>query len=108
MAQTKTRSKPKAKSKPKSRASSRPKKTRSSNSANARKPKASSASKPKGVVDKTENLQAKTVEETAKDAGRKVGRVASKAKVPLVAGGAALAGAAGGIAALSAHQNASQ
>ena len=44
-----------------------------------------------------------TVEETAKDAGHtvgnvagKVGHAASKAKVPLMAGGAALAGAAGG------------
>jgi hypothetical protein len=55
-------------------------------------------------VDKTK-AAGETVEETAKDAGRKVGRVAGKAKVPLVAGGAALAGAAGGIAALSARQN---
>jgi hypothetical protein len=38
------------------------------------------------------------VEEGAKQAGKAVGRVASRAKVPLLAGGAALAGAAGGIA----------
>ncbi len=38
-----------------------------------------------------------TVEETAKDAGHAVGGAVSKAKVPLVAGGAALAGAAGGL-----------
>jgi hypothetical protein len=44
-----------------------------------------------------------TVEETAKDAGGKVAEIAGKAKVPLLAGGAALAGAAGGIA-LGAHQ----
>jgi hypothetical protein len=111
MAQTKTRSKPKAKSKPKTRASSKPKKARSSSSTSARKPrtssnrsKANSTSKPKGLVDKTK-AAGETVEETAKDAGRKVGRVAGKAKVPLVAGGAALAGAAGGMAALSARQN---
>lgn len=55
-------------------------------------------------MDKTKAV-GETVEETAKDAGRKVGRAASKAKVPLVAGGAALAGAAGGIAALSARHN---
>lgn len=104
MAETKTRSKPKArskpakqpKSKPRTRASSKPQRSRSSNSTNARKTK--------GLVDKTK-AAGETVEETAKDAGRKVGRVASKAKVPLVAGGAALAGAAGGIAALSARQN---
>jgi hypothetical protein len=34
----------------------------------------------------------------AKSAGQTVGKAASKAKVPLVAGGAALAGAAGGLA----------
>jgi hypothetical protein len=109
MAQTKTRSKPKpssksnsrtrAASKPKKARASKPKKTRSSS-----KPKASSSSKPKGLVDKTK-AAGESVEETAKDAGRKVGRAASKAKVPLVAGGAALAGAAGGIAALTARQN---
>jgi len=47
-------------------------------------------SKPQAVLD--------SVEETAKDAGGKVVGVASKAKVPLLAGGAALAGAAGGLA----------
>ena len=46
--------------------------------------------KPQAVLD--------TVEETAKGAGGKVADVASKAKAPLLAGGAALAGAAGGIA----------
>jgi hypothetical protein len=108
MAETKTRPKPKAKSKPakaKARASSKPKRTRSANGANARsKTKASPSSKPKGLVDKTK-AAGETVEETAKDAGRKVGRVAGKAKVPLVAGGAALAGVAGGMAALSARRN---
>ena len=46
-----------------------------------------------------------SVEETAKDAGgavgnaaSKVGHVAGRAKVPLMAGGAALAGAVGGLA----------
>lgn len=34
----------------------------------------------------------------AKDAGQAVGKVASKAKTPLLAGGAVLAGAAGGLA----------
>jgi hypothetical protein len=37
-------------------------------------------------------------QETVKKAGRTVGRAASKAKLPLAAGGAALAGAAGGLA----------
>jgi hypothetical protein len=39
-----------------------------------------------------------TVEVTAKGAGQTVSGAASKAKVPLLAGGAALAGAAGGMA----------
>ena len=39
-----------------------------------------------------------TVGHTAKDAGKTVGKAASKAKTPLLAGGAALAGAAGGMA----------
>ena len=38
------------------------------------------------------------VEHRAKDAGHAVGGAASKAKVPLIAGGAALVGAAGGVA----------
>jgi hypothetical protein len=76
--------------KPKARTSSQAKKTRSS-------------SKPKAVLASKSKAAGEAVEETAKDAGRVVSRVASKAKVPLVAGGAALAGAAGGIA-LGAHQ----
>jgi hypothetical protein len=108
MAETKTRSKPKAKqakAKVKTRGPSKPKRARSSNSTKARsKTKASSSQLPKGLVDKTK-AAGETVEEATKDAGRKVGRVAGKAKVPLVAGGAALAGAAGGIAALNARHN---
>lgn len=79
MAQTKTRSKPKAKTQSKPKAKAQPK------------------AKPKAAVE--------TVEETAKDAGRAVGNAAGKAghavgkaKVPLMAGGAALAGVAGGLA----------
>ena len=100
MAETKTQAK---KAKPKTRATSKakaskPKKARSSAKSRKRsasKPKA--ASKPQAVLN--------TVEETAKDAGGavgnaagKVGHAASKAKVPLMAGGAALAGVAGGLA----------
>jgi hypothetical protein len=40
----------------------------------------------------------RAVESKAKDAGHAVGSAASKARIPLVAGGAALAGAAGGLA----------
>jgi hypothetical protein len=97
MAQTKTRSKPK----PKARGSSgKPKKARS-----ASKPKASASSKPKTNGTSKPKAAVDAVEDTAKDAGRAVGNAAgkagqavSKAKVPLMAGGAALAGVAGGIA----------
>jgi len=67
-------------------------KTRASTKS-SRKPK--SRSKPKSKT--------KAVEHTAKEAGATVGKAASKAKLPLVAGGAALAGAAGGLA-VGAHQ----
>ena len=39
-----------------------------------------------------------TVEHSTKEVGQTVGKVASKAKTPLLAGGAAMAGAAGGLA----------
>ena len=83
MAQTKTSRK---KAKPKARPASKPKAGSSSKPA---------VSKPQAALD--------TVEETAKNAGSTVGRVAKKARVPLVAGGAALAAGAGGLA-LGAHQ----
>jgi hypothetical protein len=44
----------------------------------------------------------KAAEQKAKNAGQSVGKAASKAKVPLIASGAAVAGAAGGIALASA------
>jgi hypothetical protein len=86
MAQTKTSQKSKAspkRAKAKSRAPSKARKARS-------KPRKAAESKPQAALH--------AVEETAKDAGGKVGRAAGRAKVPLMAGGAALAGAAGGIA----------
>jgi len=98
MAETKTRSKPKSKA----RVASKPKRSRSSSKGKATKPKRSaqttangskasnSTSKPKAAVE--------AVEGTAKEAGHAVAQAASKAKVPLMAGGAALAGVAGGIA----------
>jgi hypothetical protein len=91
-AKTKTRAAGKAKkatSKPKVRSSSKPKARQSTN--------AGSNSKPKALIDKSK-AAVESVEETAKDAGSSIGRAAGKAKVPLMAGGAALAGAAGGIA----------
>jgi hypothetical protein len=89
MAESKAKkAKPKAgaSSKAKQRSTSKPKTTASKPASS----KSSAPSKPQAA------LQA--VEETAKDAGGMVGRAASKAKVPLLAGGAALAGAGAGLA----------
>jgi hypothetical protein len=79
----------------KTRSTAKPRKRSAGNSRPAAsKPKTpagkSAPSKPQVVLE--------TVEEAAKDAGGKVASVATKAKVPLLAGGAALAGAAGGLA----------
>jgi hypothetical protein len=100
MAETKTK-----KAKPKARASNKSK-TRTSGKAKNARPAASSSkgstSKPKTSAGKPAPSKPQAVldavEETAKDAGGMVGRAASKAKVPLLAGGAAIAGAAGGLA----------
>jgi hypothetical protein len=99
MAQTKAKPKPKAKSKPKAaRARSRANSKQRPRS----KPKPRSRSKPADSLISKPKAAGEAVEDVAKDAGRVVSRAASKAKVPLVAGGAALAGAAGGMA--LAHQ----
>jgi hypothetical protein len=101
------KSQTRSRGKPKARTSSKPKRSRGSSNGKARTSsqakKTRSSSKPKAVLASKSKAAGEAVEETAKDAGRVVSRVASKAKVPLVAGGAALAGAAGGIA-LGAHQ----
>jgi hypothetical protein len=102
MAQTKARapskrSRPSQKSQARSRGSSSKSTSRKSKNA-SRKGSKPSANGVTGV-----GSARRTVEHTAKDAGQAVGRAASKAKVPLVAGGAALAGAAGGLA-LGVHQ----
>jgi len=74
-----------------------PKKSKQTRSQAKSKLKSPSVIKPKGLIDKSK-AAGETVEETAKDAGRAMGKAVGKAKVPLMAGGAALAGAAGGIA----------
>jgi hypothetical protein len=77
--------------------------------ARSAKAKKSSASKPRAATSKPKSSASRSapskpqvvlesVEETAKDAGGKVASVAGKAKVPLLAGGAALAAGAGGLA----------
>jgi hypothetical protein len=92
----KTRQKPKPRSRGSTHKASKPpatksRKTAASTSRSRRRGKASSDGS--GRIEAARH----TVEETAKDAGQTVGGAVSKAKVPLVAGGAALAGAAGGL-----------
>lgn len=103
---TKARQKPKARSRSsttkasKQAASKSGKAAASASRANGRAKSKSSSSNGSGRIDTAVHA----VEETAKGAGHSIGSAASKAKVPLLAGGAALAGAAGGIA-LGARQS---
>jgi hypothetical protein len=102
----------KTSSSPKTRSGSSKAKSSSNKSSNKAKGSSSrsSSSKPKGSArgsngsGRVESARraleatAKGAGSTAKGAGQSVGRAAGKAKVPLVAGGAALMGAAGGLA----------
>jgi hypothetical protein len=97
---TKAKAKPRQKPKPRSRGSTgkaskspaaKSRKTATGASRSQSRSKASSNGS--GRIDTARHA----VEETAKDAGHAVGGAVGKAKVPLVAGGAALAGAAGGL-----------
>jgi hypothetical protein len=104
MAQAKTRASAKRsrgsqKSQARSRGSSSKPRTSSKSGNSASRQRSKSSTNSTARVDSAR----RTVEHAAKDAGQAVGRAASKAKVPLVAGGAALAGAAGGLA-LGVHQ----
>jgi len=94
MAQTKTKpkakTKGKAKAKPKAKKAAAPKRRKTSPN-----PKANGS---------TVRHVAEDASDKAKSAGKTVGKAASKAKLPLVAGGAALAGAAGGLALASSKQ----
>jgi hypothetical protein len=110
-ASSSTKSKSKAKSPSKSKAKPKASKSKSAKPKAAKKAKpASSKSKPassngfsngssggSSPVDAVRNAVG-TVGDKAKNAGQGVGKVASKAKVPLVAGGAAIAGAGGAMA----------
>ncbi|HXR29946.1 MAG TPA: hypothetical protein VN752_02245 [Solirubrobacterales bacterium] len=99
----------------KTKARQKPKARSRGSTSKARKPSTAKARKASGSTSRSGNAKtsnAKTssngsgrvetalhaVEGTAKDAGHTLGNAASKAKVPLLAGGAALAGAAGGLA----------
>lgn len=80
MAQTKTKPKSKPKASPKRRA------------ANSRKPNSSR----KGTNASSKSAPTEVMSNAAGKATTAVGHAADKAKIPLVAGGAAIAGAAGG------------
>jgi hypothetical protein len=87
MAQAKTRGSKKSSS---ASARSRSRKPQSSSRASSTKQNASPTSRLRDVP--------QAVEKTGKKVGHDVGKAASKAKTPLLASGAALAGAAGGLA----------
>ena len=95
--------KPKA-SAPKASAATKPRKAAKPRKRTASKAKATSRAPRKAAPSKPQAAR-EAVESTAKDAGEavsntagKVGQAVSKAKVPLMAGSAALVGAAGGLA----------
>lgn len=92
------RAKPKA-----TKAKSQKASARSRSNSTKAKAKPKSQSKPAEVVGAVEE-KAKAAEEKAVDAGKNVGRAVKKARVPLLAGGAVIAGAAGG-AALASRQS---
>lgn len=104
MAQTKSQSnkrsapkRAKSSSKPKASKTAKRKAT-SSKSRSSRNGAHANGSSGKGSAAETVRHAVGDVGGKAKDAGKTVGKAASKAKVPLVAGGAAIAGAAGGMA----------
>jgi hypothetical protein len=78
--------------------------TRSRNSARSRNGSGASTTKVAELAAKAKP-QAEKVPQQVRKTGEKVSNVASKAKTPLVAGGAALAGLAGGIALRSRTEN---
>jgi len=87
MAQTKSRASTKRSRSPSKKAA---KKTQT-------RPKSSSGNRSSNGQTRVKAVK-QTVEGSTKEAGQAVGKAASKAKTPLLAGGAALAGAAGGLA----------
>lgn len=111
MAQTKAKPKKQSATKaPKSSSKAKASKSTKSKSSNS-KPRSSrnGASRSNGSSGKHPRVEAVRgaagdVGGKAKSAGKTVGKAASKAKVPLVAGGAAIAGAAGGVALATARQ----
>lgn len=117
MAETKKRAAPKKRpssSKAKSKSSTSRSKSSSAKSRAGQSRKSTRRAKPAASSGRSSNGSSSngsntvdavrhTVEDKAKTAGHAVGSAASKAKVPLIASGAALAGAAGGLALATRH-----
>ncbi len=101
MAQTKAKPGKSTRTKPKAAAKSKIAKTRSKAKARAKsqKPRAKTSKNggSNGVGDSAKAVR-DAVGSAGKDAGQATAHAASKAKIPLLAGGAALIGAAGGLA----------
>jgi len=112
-----SKSKPKAKSQSKAKTSPKAKSSSKAAKPKSAKPKATKRAKPKSASSKSSSSKAKApssngssngsssgsnpveaVRSAVGGAGQTVGKVASKAKMPLVAGGAAIAGAGGAMA----------
>jgi GNAT superfamily N-acetyltransferase len=92
MAEKAKKAKTKARGSGKARATAKPKRASA-----AAKPRKRAPSKPEAAREAVEST-AKDADGTVSSAAGKLGQAAGKVKVPLMAGGAALAGAAGGIA----------
>ena len=94
MAQTKTRATPKRSPSRKRPSAAKKIQARSKSQARPNRSSGSRSSNGKGAV----VAARQAVESSTKEAGQAVSKVTRKAKTPLLAGGAALAGAAGGLA----------
>jgi hypothetical protein len=97
MAQTKARASTKRARPKKSQARSEPKKTQARSKGSAGKSRTSSGNRGSNGREGV-NAARQAVASTTKETSLRVGRAASRARTPLLAGGAALAGAAGGLA----------
>jgi hypothetical protein len=92
----------------KAKSSSRPKASRSRSKASPSSSRASSRNGASKVVPDGLKSALDAVEDAGQKAGKATGKAASKAKVPLIAGGAALVGAASGMALNAARSNSSK
>jgi hypothetical protein len=111
MAQTKTKAAKKRAAPKRTQSTSKPKASKTKPRSTPKSTTRSANSKARSNGSSAKDSSAETVRhavgdvgDKAKSAGKTVGKAASKAKVPLVAGGAALVGAAGGMALTASKQ----